>query len=118
MENLHLYKKAKNQYTWNLKKARIDFFAANIIKCKNESKNLSKCLKDLTGTQNEHIVPTKPNKHQIAEEFSDFYVEKVLNIRNRIQQTKTSVNMSVQIDNKELPQIKFSRFNTININEL
>ena len=118
IENKKLYQKAKNKYTWNLKTARINFFSTNIAKYKNESKNLFNCLKDLTGTKNETIIPSRASNSEIAEEFSDFYVAKVSNIRETIQATRNLNTAPISFDINTSTQTVFSSFKLISMDEL
>ena len=73
-ENLELYKSAKNKYTWSLKTTRINYFKTSIETSKKESRNLFNCLKYLTGTNNERVLPSRVTDEIIAEEFSNYTV--------------------------------------------
>ena len=105
-----------------MKKARIDYFGTQITNFKNDSMNLFNFLKDLTGMKNERILPTKSSDREIAEEFSDFYVNKVLNIRKNIKNTKTLMEMKVYTGkNSKISSLNkrgFTDFQTIDMEKL
>ena len=90
IENLNLYKQSRNRYTLGLKEARTEFFTDNISKYKKDGKNMFKVLNDLTGRKKETVLPTQECNSVVAEKLSDFYVEKVVNIRKRIINSKIS----------------------------
>ena len=116
IENRKLYKHSRNMYTQGLRQSRTEFFAENIMNSKNDGKNLFKTLNDLTGRKKERVLPTQGSNKDIAENLSDFYIEKVSNIRSEIIKNKNSLMKSGQrqtdkstrknLDSLQLPYFK------------
>ena len=116
------YIKIKNNYTTELKKARASFYSAQIQKCKNDPKSLYKILNELTGNKKARITPTNEPEIITAEQMSDFYVEKVLNIRQSINAEGSPDEPLMKHDKvttrKHPSSSVFADFREINVNEL
>ena len=121
IDHLNLYRQSRNRYTLGLKEARTEYFSNNIVKHKNDGKNLFKILNDLTGRKKESILPTEECNSAMAEKFSDFYIEKVSNIRNNIidgevSGTRHGIGSTVKRNVSAITQ--FSCFRTIDLYKL
>ena len=92
LDCFNYYKKVKNDYTKLLKDTRVKFYAEKLQKYKDDTKNLHKVLKELTGNKKEQISHTKYSENETANKLATFYTNKVLNIRNTISASaKTEV---------------------------
>ena len=111
------YKKARNLYTCELKLSRINFFAQKVNAFQHDSKNLYKVLNELTGNKREVILPAKHSSSLTAKEMADFYVNKVVTIRQNICKASPSGPYTTKdapsIANNTLSQPNISLFSTV-----
>ena len=90
--NLQIEKKIYND---QLKQCRSNFNSNKINKFSKEPKKLFKILGRLSGTLKENITPTFGTKEEIAEKMSDYFINKVCDIRKTIEnenQEKYKIN--------------------------
>ena len=90
-------KKAKNEYTKELRQTRILYYSEKLDKFKKDSKNLQKVLKELTGNQKPKVFPTNKPPVQVANDMSAFYVNKVINIRNEASSSAQYTEKNIYI---------------------
>ena len=117
------YKKAKSQYAIGLKQARSDFYSEKINKYKSDSKGLYTVLNELTGNKKERKLPTNFSETVTVEKIADFYVEKVLNIRQNILNSTKQKDEPEQtgpelITNQNRNSCSLDSFKEIDIDEL
>ena len=113
------YSKIKNYYTKSVKQARVNFFSESIKKCEFDSKRLYKVLHSLTGKKTDKVFPDKENEHQTAEKMSDFFVEKVNNIRRNILEGNNSSNIiNTKFEQTKSVTTSFNDFQKITLKTL
>jgi len=77
-----------------LKHARIEYYSHNIESCGHDQKNLFKITKTLLGGANEVILPTNKSSKKLAQDFSDFFIDKTEDIRTGISSVVISFTFS------------------------
>ena len=90
-----MLQKTRNKYTSNLKKTRRKYFANQIETNKGDSKVLFRTLNELTGTNKEKVLPSTGSESKVCEEMSEFFLNKVLTIREDIKIKQTSNNTAM-----------------------
>ncbi|XP_052799130.1 uncharacterized protein LOC128230724 [Mya arenaria] len=73
-----------------LKQARVDFYTSKIESYGSDQKSLHRITKTLLGNTNEVILPLHSSPKQLAQNFSDFFIGKIENIRDNITSQKQS----------------------------
>ena len=68
-----------------LKHARIEYYSHKVESCGHDQKNLFKITKNLLGDTNEVILPTNKSSKKLAQDFSDFFIDKTEDIRTGLQ---------------------------------
>ena len=84
-ENKTKFKKSRNHYNKELSLSRKKFYNKKIMDYKDEPKKMFKTLSKLSGSAKKNILPTFAEKHIVAEKLSNFYIEKVMKIRSKIE---------------------------------
>ena len=64
--------------------ARVDYYSDKINSCGNDTKGFFKITKHLLSGSEVSAMPSDLSPNQVAQEFSDFFVNKIENIRNGI----------------------------------
>ncbi|XP_060553020.1 uncharacterized protein LOC132714233 [Ruditapes philippinarum] len=82
-----------------LKRTRISFYAEKIESCGRDQKTLFKVTKNLLGRTDEVVLPVASSSADLAQEFSDFFVDKIDKIRDKIR-SETNIQ-AVQVDTQE-----------------
>ena len=88
---------------------------------RNDPKSLFKVLNEITGKQKESVVPMNEDNQETAEKMSNFYIEKVIKIREEIskqQNSKSSKVVELQNRASENGSPIFEKFEQMNIYEL
>jgi hypothetical protein len=70
-----------------LKQARESYYAEKIQSCGRDQKSMLKVTKHLLGETNEVLLPSHSSAKDLAQEFSDYFVNKIENIRTKIYET-------------------------------
>ena len=68
-----------------LKQARIQYYSEKIDSYENDKKHLFKVTKDILGCAKEVVLPSNKNSKELANEFSDFFTDKIERIRDDIK---------------------------------
>ena len=92
-------KESRNQYNDALKRFRSSYYKSKIQNCEKEPKILFNILGKLCGTTKERTLPKFDSEKVVAEQFSEFYIEKILKIRKDIEENKT--NSTIWTDKPE-----------------
>ena len=82
--NYEKLKKIKNNYNYELKSARSSFYNKKITDSIKESKNLFDTLSKLSGNKKCKTLPSQGTEKTIAENMTNFYVDKIQKIRDEI----------------------------------
>jgi hypothetical protein len=118
---LEKYKKARNDFTCEMKEARNDFFSSKIQHLKNDARGLYRVLNELTGGEKENILPSQESNSVTADKMAEFYINKVKKIRDAITTTALDLPTSdyptpdVSLPNSIKP---LTCFKLLNITEL
>ena len=85
-ENHHwqAFKDLRKKYQQALKRAKRSFIRNGIDSCKMDTKQLYKLVNSLTGNKNENPLPQGFRDKDQADEFANFFVEKIENIRSNL----------------------------------
>ena len=111
--NLH---KSRNEYNKKLKTRRTEYFKNKISVSLNDQKTLFKTLNKISGTTKKKVLPTYDTNQNIADQFSEHYINKISNIRTNIN-NKCISQPSENISFAERP-ILFQKFQTITLYDL
>ena len=65
-------------------KARLDYYSDKVNSCGNDSKELFKITKHLLKGNEVSALPSDSSPKQLAQDFSDFFINKIENIRKNI----------------------------------
>ena len=76
------FKIERNRYNKMLKVAMEAFISADIVSHRNDIKYLYKMVTSLSGVKKENPMPSAESDQLLAEEFTDFFIEKI----NKIQE--------------------------------
>ena len=113
LENKTKLIKARNQYIFEIKQTREDYYRKKITTCNKDSKQLSKVLRKITGSTAEKFIPTNDENSVTCEKMADFYVKKISDIRNEM------INDGDFNMNRPVCKGGFlNKFNTIDSNQL
>ena len=85
-----VYKKIKNQYTAAIASAQMDYYCGRIQEADGNSKKLYNVISDLLGRIQQNPLPSHVNDKDLANEFSDFLIDKVVNPKAGIGQCSKS----------------------------
>ena len=80
-----------------LKHARIEYYSNKVESCGHDQKNMFKTTKNLLGGTNEVILPTNKSSKKLSQDFSDFFIDKIEDIRTGISSQSQSASESVNI---------------------
>ena len=64
-----------------IKKEKI---TAKVLKCDRDLKKLYNLVSNITGTNADNPLPEHNDSEQLADEFADFFMEKIRKIRNSL----------------------------------
>ena len=76
------FKIERNRYNKMLKEAKEAFISEDIVSHRNDIKYLYKVVTNLSGVRKENPMPPAESDQLLAEEFADFFIEKI----NKIQE--------------------------------
>ena len=65
-----------------LKQAKIDYYSDKVSSCGRDQKSLHKITKHLLQVSSETILPSGKASNELAQGFSDFFIDKIQGIRN------------------------------------
>ena len=66
--------------------------------CGRDQKSLFKITKHLLGKANEVLLPSKKSPKELAQVFSDFFIDKIEGIRTKIVSHTQSVSHAVNVE--------------------
>ena len=81
----NIFDKAKNIYKTKLEERRSEFYNERIRGCTNDSKNLFKTLRKITGSEKTRITPQFDKDEVVTEKLADYYINKIDCIRQNIE---------------------------------
>ena len=67
-----------------LKQAKIDYYSDKVSSCGNDQKSLLCVTKHLLQGSAEASLPSGKSSNELAQGFSDFFIDKIQGIRNDI----------------------------------
>ena len=67
-----------------LKQAKIDYYSVKVSSCGKNQKSLHKVIKHLLQGSSETILPSGKSSNELAQNSSDFFIDKIQGIRNDI----------------------------------
>ena len=73
-------KKEQYKYRCMLREIKKEKITAKVLKCDRESKELHDLVSNLTGTKVDNPLPEHNDSEQLANEFADFFMEKIRKI--------------------------------------
>ena len=111
-ENKTNFHKIRNEYTKKLINRRTEFFKNKISVSLNEPRTLFKNLNKISGTTKKEVLPTYDTNQNIADHFSKYHINKILNIRNNINNQNISLSFKNNLSTES--PILFQKFETIN----
>ena len=76
------FKTARNIFKNTLRKAKHKFYSDKIQDCRNDTHKLFQIINTLTGSKPENPMPECDNDQQLADEFAEFFAEKIDRIRS------------------------------------
>ena len=76
------FKTARNIFKNTLRKAKCKFCSDKIQDCRNDTDKLFQIINTLTGSNLENPMPECDNDQQLADEFAEFFAEKIDRIRS------------------------------------
>ena len=92
------YKVERNKYYALLKCKKTECYRDKVDVCKNDPKKLHQLVSNLTSKPEEQLWPEHTSSEELASEFTKFFEQKILTIRERftnITQSEPKVNDSV-----------------------
>ena len=83
------YKSAKKRYNSSMTATREEYYKNKLDETKKDMKSMYKTLNRVLGQEKQLIYPTNKNAKSVANEMSDFFLDKITNIRESISQAYT-----------------------------
>lgn len=78
-----------------LSQSRVQFYSEKIESCGRDQKTLFKVTKNLLGKTEEVVLPSSTSSNELAQTFSDFFIDKIDGIRKQISaETKIQTDVS------------------------
>jgi hypothetical protein len=74
----------RKKYKHIINKSKRDILSDEIIKCKGNTKELYKIFKRITGARTENPMPVGLTDEHVANNFSDFFMDKITTIRDSL----------------------------------
>lgn len=78
------FKAARSIYRNALDKKKVEVYSSKVEQYKGDAKSLYKLVFSLTGAESENPLPEDKNDRDLAEEFADFFIGKIENIRSSL----------------------------------
>ena len=95
------YKRERNRYIRMLDFNKRNFILGRIVKATNNSKQLFSIVEGLLGNTKENPLPPGRTSSQLAEEFADFFLNKIQRIREKLKDTP-----AYQPTQLDIPQLR------------
>ena len=73
------------EYHYKIIKEKTKVLCDKVITSKGDSKKLYKLVSELTGTKSENPMPSAESDHSLAENFADFFMNKINKIRESLE---------------------------------
>ena len=89
IELLQKCHQVRNQYSYLLKQAVTDHYSDAIICASGDQKALYKIVDSLTNITRDNPLPPSTSASELANDFGDFFIDKVQKIRHEIDNTHT-----------------------------
>ena len=70
------FKKVRNQYVYEINKAKKETMTDLVLNCKGDSKKLYTLVSKLTGSVKDNPLPSAENDENLANEFADYFMDK------------------------------------------
>ena len=80
------FKIERNKYNKMLKEVKEAFISADILSNGQDIKYLYNVVTNLSGVRKENLMPPAESDHLLAEEFADFFIEKINKIQEELDQ--------------------------------
>ena len=84
LHQLEAYKVARNKYFRLIQFIRKSYYQEEFVKHKGDSKALYNLVSKLTGTENTTILPDQPRGIELAEEFAEFFLQRIEKIQSAL----------------------------------
>ena len=112
-----IFKEKRNFYNKTLNNLRSKYLSEKVNKCQGNSKALFKVVNSTLNRKPISPLPTHANDATLATEFSEFFEEKIENIRNKLQNNgNTSLNENSPF--RGTPLMKFSEVDQETVRKL
>ena len=116
-EDLTKYNYYLNQVHKSVNSSRNNFYAGNLAKQDKNKKQKFKVLNSMLGNRNDVILPDSASDHELCNEFEQYFVGKIQNIRDNIiksnsvsQETNIEPLINTNVNNNIKP---FDEFSTV-----
>ena len=100
------FKSERNRLNRMLFKAKIDVISNEVIKCGKDTRALYKLINNITGVRKENPLPKCVTDKGLANEFADFFLDKILKIRKELD----SKHLYIPYDQVD---VVFNEFTTV-----
>ena len=77
--------KHKKKYRNLLKTTKREMLSAKVAECKGDAKKLYQLFNNITGKVKENPMPQERSDQELAEEFADYFIHKITNIRDSLR---------------------------------
>ena len=114
VDDYMLFSAKRSNYMKILRKAKVDHFNFIIKENENDQRQLFKVVKGLCGSFNESPLPEHDSKKELAENFGQFFVEKIDKIRDNFG---TSEGFD-KYDTRDFVIPKLSHFTPVSVEEI
>ena len=108
-ENLKKYKKERSELNKRIQNAKVNYYNGLVEETHGNQKALFQLIKKLGRTTKEQPLPKHESISQLSEDFSDFFIDKIVKIREGF----TSSTNYDKYDKKETPPPPFTEFKII-----
>ncbi|XP_052788755.1 uncharacterized protein LOC128223518 [Mya arenaria] len=83
-DQFEYFKQIRSLYSYEICKQKKTVMVDKIENAKGNTKHLYRIVSELTGTKSENPMPSAVNDTTLAEQFADFFMDKIATIRNAL----------------------------------
>ena len=105
------FKIERSKFRQSLKCARREFVSKSVLECDKDNKKLYKLASSLMGVMKENPLPECDTKEDLANQFADFFITKIQNIRDKFDSLPV-------YDHKDSSPPKLSKFEPLREKEV
>jgi hypothetical protein len=96
-----VYKNIKKKYQSAIQNAKSQYFNSLVSESEGDSKKLYSTVSKILGRDKDNPLPNSDSDESLANEFNDFFINKIQTIRDELDNTTIEAPLTNEIENKE-----------------